>query len=74
MLWLTAKKPRIPACLLRCYARSAFLDYVAISTWATKDFPGPYTHVQVLSENHIVDVVSTEIPSLAVLSLPKHEK
>jgi hypothetical protein len=53
--------------LLRCYSQSPFLDYVARTTLATKEYPGPYTHVRVLSENHIVDVVSTVIPSLRVL-------
>jgi hypothetical protein len=53
--------------LLRCYSQSPFLDFVARTTVATKEYPGPYTHVRVLSENHIVDVVSTGIPSLQVL-------
>lgn len=53
--------------LLRCYSQSPFLDYVVRTTVATKEYPGPYTHLRVLSENHIVDVVSTGIPSLQVL-------
>jgi len=52
--------------LLRHYSQSPLLDYVARTTVATKDYPGPYTHVRILSENHIVDVVSTGIPSLHV--------
>lgn len=54
--------------LLRRYAKSAFLDYVAHATLATDKYPGPYTHVEVLAENHIVDVVSTELPRLHLLS------
>lgn len=53
--------------LLRRYSRSPLLNYVARTTVATSAYPGPYTHVRVLSENHIVDVVSTEIPSIQVL-------
>lgn len=53
--------------LLRRYSQSPFLDYVVRATVATKEYPGPYTHVRVLSENHIVDVVSTGFPSLQVL-------
>jgi hypothetical protein len=45
--------------LLRCYSQSPFLDYVARTTIARKEYPGSYTHLRVLSENHIVDVVST---------------
>lgn len=53
--------------LLRRYSKSAFLDYVAHSTLATDKYPGPYMHVEVVAENHIVDVVSTELPSLHLL-------
>ena len=52
--------------LLRRYSQSPFLDYVVRTTVATKEYPGPYTHVRVLSENHIVDVVSTVFPRLQV--------
>ena len=54
--------------LLRVYIESPFLDFVARSTLATKQYPGPYTHVQVLSENHIVDVVSTVLPVLRIVA------
>lgn len=53
--------------LLRRYSKSAFLDYVAHATLATEKYPGPYMHVEVVAENHIVDVVSTELPSLHLL-------
>jgi hypothetical protein len=52
--------------LLRCYSQSAFLDFVGRSTGATSDYPGLYAHLQVISENHIVDVVSTETPTVRV--------
>jgi hypothetical protein len=54
--------------LLRRYSKSAFLEYVAHATLATDKYPGPYMHVEVVAENHIVDVVSTELPSLHLLS------
>jgi hypothetical protein len=53
--------------LLRRYSKSAFLDYIAHATLATDMYPGPYTHVEVVAENHIVDVVSTELPRLNLL-------
>jgi hypothetical protein len=52
--------------LLRCYSQSAFLDYVAHATVATAEFPGPYTHARILSESHIIDVVSTAAPTFEV--------
>ncbi len=53
--------------LLRFYSQSAFLDYVAHATVATAKFPGPYTHARVLSESHIIDVVSTAAPAFRAL-------
>ena len=52
--------------LLRRYSQSAFLDHVARTTIATREYPGPYMHLCVISENHIIDVVSTVIPELRV--------
>jgi hypothetical protein len=54
--------------LLRRYTSSNFLDYVARSTITTDEYPGAQIHVRVLSENHVVDVVSTGLPILRFLS------
>ena len=55
---------------VRGYLKSEFLDYVARSTIATTEYPGPQMHIRIFSENHIVDVVSTEMPTLRNLCDP----
>lgn len=59
--------------LLRIYSKSTFLEYVSRATFAKQEHPGPYSHFQICSENHIVDVVSTEAPDISVL-LPSQWK
>jgi hypothetical protein len=59
--------------LLRIYSKSTFLEYVSRATFANQEHPGPYSHYQICSENHIVDVVSTEEPGISVL-LPSQWK
>jgi hypothetical protein len=53
--------------LARIYSRSKFLDYVAIATIAANDYPGPSQHVELICECHIIDVVSTTLPSVRKL-------
>jgi hypothetical protein len=53
--------------LLRVYSKSHFLDYVSRATFATKDYPGPYTHICIFSENHVIDVISTQVPEIRIL-------
>lgn len=43
---------------------SPFLDYVAAATFATDDFPGPLTQWSLITQNHCLDVVSTEPPQV----------
>jgi hypothetical protein len=59
--------------LLRIYSKSTFLEYVSRATFANQEHPGPYSHFQICSENHIVDIVSTEEPGISVL-LPSQWK
>jgi hypothetical protein len=53
--------------LMRLYSKSHFLDYVSRATLANEQYPGPYTHVRILSENHVVDVISTQSPEIRLL-------
>jgi hypothetical protein len=46
----------------RIYSKSHFLDYVSCATFACSEHPGPLKHIGLISESHIVDVVSTELP------------
>lgn len=52
---------------LRRYTRSPFLEYVARSTFASSNYPGPFEHVGVVCLNHGIDVVSTEAPRVRLL-------
>jgi len=49
------------------YSKSRFLDYVGLGTFATAEYPGPFTHWGVICGNHIIDVVSTEEPEVREL-------
>ncbi|WP_368780864.1 hypothetical protein [Alicyclobacillus fastidiosus] len=48
--------------LFRIYSKSRYLDFVAVSTFATHDFPGPFQHYGIVTENHVIDVIATVIP------------
>lgn len=49
------------ACL---YSKSRFLDYVANATFASEDYPGPFRHIGINCLNHIIDVISTSVPTI----------
>lgn len=53
--------------LFRIYLKSHFLDFVSRATIATEQYPGPFTHFCVVSENHVIDIVSTQIPEVQIL-------
>ncbi len=53
--------------LLVKYSKSRFLDYVASGTFATAEYPGPFTHWGIICGNHIIDVASTEEPVVGLL-------
>jgi hypothetical protein len=46
----------------RIYSKSHFLDYVSRATFACDEHPGPMQHVELVSECHVIDVVSTTLP------------
>ncbi|MCK9688289.1 hypothetical protein [Scleromatobacter humisilvae] len=48
------------------YSRSRYLDFVASATFADGDHPGPLQHWGLICLNHVVDVVSSEAPSVAL--------
>lgn len=53
--------------LLRIYLKSHFLDYVSRATIASEQYPGPFTHFRIFSENHVIDVISTQMPEIQIL-------
>ena len=48
--------------VLRIYAKSPFLDYLTVETFATHDYPGPFRHYQIVALDHIVNVASMDVP------------
>lgn len=52
---------------IRFYSKSHFLDYVSRTTLATDRYPGPFTHLCIISEMHVVDVISTQSPKIRLL-------
>jgi hypothetical protein len=46
----------------RCYSKSLLLDYISHATVASNEYPGPLQHIGIVSECHIVDVISTGLP------------
>ena len=53
--------------LARIYTKSAFLDYISISTFATSEYPGPFKHYGFCCLNHIIDVASMNAPSVKLI-------
>ena len=54
--------------LFRRFTRSRFLDYVSLATFAGAEYPGPLKHMGIVCGNHIIDVVSTDEPTVRILS------
>jgi hypothetical protein len=48
----------------RVYSKSKFLDFIAIGTIASDDYPGPFVHYEILCSDHIVDVASEHPPTV----------
>jgi hypothetical protein len=46
------------------YSKSRFLDFIGYATFASDGYPGPIQHVGIGCEDHFVDVVSTEEPTV----------
>jgi hypothetical protein len=53
--------------LFRTYAKSPFLEYISRASFASAQYPGPFTHICIVTEMHIIDVVSTQAPEIRLL-------
>jgi hypothetical protein len=49
---------------LRVYTKSHFLDYRNAATIASTKYPGPMQHIGLLTESHVIDVISTVDPQV----------
>jgi hypothetical protein len=48
----------------RIYSKSHFVDYMSLASFASDEYPGPTQHYCVACEDHILDVLSTEAPTV----------
>jgi hypothetical protein len=53
--------------LFRIYSKSHFLNFISRATIASEQYPGPFKHFCVVSEMHVIDIVSTQIPEIQIL-------
>ncbi|MDD1511793.1 hypothetical protein [Priestia megaterium] len=56
------------------YSKSRYLDFIEIGTIADDIHPGPFKHYGIHALNHIIDVVSTEPPSISVIQRNREPK
>jgi hypothetical protein len=52
---------------VRYYSSSPFLEYIRHATFASDEYPGPYKHIAILCENHIIDVASMSEPQVRLV-------
>lgn len=52
---------------VRRHEQSAFLSYVAKDTFADAKYPGPFSHIEIVCELHIIDVASMEEPAVRLV-------
>jgi len=52
----------------RIYTKSAFLDYISKSTFATAEYPGPFKHYCFCCQDHIINIASLEEPRVRLLN------
>ncbi len=53
--------------LFRCYSRSAYLDYLRLTSTANEQWPGPFKHYGLGCSDHIVDIASLSEPEIKLL-------
>lgn len=53
--------------VFRVYSESKLLDYTRNLTSCTDEFPGPISHYQLICEEQVIDVISTERPKVREL-------
>ncbi|WEG12244.1 hypothetical protein PU629_19320 [Pullulanibacillus sp. KACC 23026] len=49
------------------YSKSRYLDFINVSTIASDFHPGPFKHYGINALNHIIDVGSTEPPTISLI-------
>lgn len=52
----------------RIYSRSRYIDFIELSTIASNDYPGPFKYYGIIALNHIVDIISTDAPTVTLIN------
>jgi hypothetical protein len=52
---------------VRRHESSRFLGYVAEDTFASAHYPGPFGHIEIVCEHHVIDVASMDEPTVKLL-------
>jgi hypothetical protein len=52
--------------LFRIFSHSHLLEFIERTTCASDSYPGPLMHFQIVCLNHVIDVVATAPPKIAV--------
>lgn len=60
-----AEQDKYEGSLARVYEHSAYLEFIGVSTFATSDYPGPFTHYGFCCLNHCIDVISMTEPKVS---------
>lgn len=53
--------------LFRKYSKSLYLDYIKVSTFASKDFTGEFSHYGIIAAHHNIDIASEVEPKIRIL-------
>ncbi|KOQ78280.1 hypothetical protein ABW45_06935 [Stenotrophomonas maltophilia] len=53
--------------LFRRYSRSKFLEYLDRATFADTRYTGPFTHYQVICQDHVIDIAALQPPKARLL-------
>jgi hypothetical protein len=54
--------------LFRTYTQSEYLRFLSATTRATDEYPGPLRHTAIVCVDHVIDVVSSTVPEVRVLT------
>lgn len=52
--------------ILAEYSHSLYLDYLSKATFARQDYPGPFKHWSIACLDHVINVVSVDLPAVEV--------
>jgi hypothetical protein len=52
---------------LRVFSRSHLMDFVHQTTQYIEELNGPMQHFQVVTQNHVIDVICSESPAISIL-------